>query len=154
MAYRYIKGVQKVSKCVLMRFDGNAKPNPGNISCGVVFYSNDTNKLLYEYGYYEKSSKNNNESECTALIKGLDYALQNDIYDITIEGDSQFVISTFISKENPKGPYREYYEKMNVYKEIFDTIAIRHIPRSENTYADMLARKAYDLKQSFETTFV
>lgn len=154
MTFRYIKGIRKVSKCVLMRFDGNAKPNPGNISCGIVFYSHDNNKLLYEYMYYEKTNKNNNESECTALIKGLEYALQNDIYHITIEGDSQFVIDTFISKEKSKGPYRDYYEKMNIYKEIFDTIAIRHIPRSENTYADTLARKAYNLKQSFETTFV
>lgn len=137
-----------------MQFDGNAKPNPGNISCGIVFYSPVTNELLYEYGYYEKGSKNNNESECIALIKGLEYALQNDIYDIAIEGDSQFVIDTFISKEKPKGPYKHYYEQMTIYKEIFDTIAIRHIPRSENMYADTLARKAYDLKQSYETVFI
>jgi len=154
MSFCRIKGSRKASKCILIQFDGNAKPNPGNISCGIVFYSQELNKLIYEYGYYEKAFKNNNESECIALIKGLEYALQNDIYDIAIEGDSQFVIDTFISKEKPKGPYRQYYEQMLVYKDIFDTIAIRHIPRSENIYADSLARKAYDLKQSFETVFL
>ena len=63
MNFKHINGLKKLSKCILMQFDGNAKPNPGNISCGIVFYSPVTNKLLYEYGYYEKASKNNNESE-------------------------------------------------------------------------------------------
>jgi len=155
MAFRYIKGCKKVTSCHLLRFDGNAKPNPGNISCGIVIYAKEKeNKLLYEYGYYEKASKNNNESECIALIKGLEYALQNNIFHLAIEGDSQFVIDTFSSNEKPKGPYKEYYEQMRVYRDIFDTLAIRHIPRNQNSYADFLARKAYDLKQSYETTFL
>ena len=155
MTFRYIKGTKKISQCHLLRFDGNAKPNPGNISCGIVIYTPEKqNKLLYEYGYYEKASKNNNESECIALIKGLEYALQNDIFHLAIEGDSKFVIDTFISNSKPKGDYKEYYEKMKLYKDIFETLAIRHIARNENSYADHLARKAFDLRQSYETIFI
>uniref|UniRef100_A0A6C0D8J3 RNase H type-1 domain-containing protein n=1 Tax=viral metagenome TaxID=1070528 RepID=A0A6C0D8J3_9ZZZZ len=155
MTFHYINGSKKIAKCHLLRFDGNAKPNPGNISCGMVIYSPEKeNKLLFEYGYFEKTCKNNNESECIALIKGLEYALQNNIFNLAIEGDSQFVIDTFISNEKPKAPYKEYYKQMKIYKEIFETLAIRHIPRKENSYPDYLARKAYDLKQSFETVFL
>jgi ribonuclease HI len=154
MNFRYVKGLKNTSKCHILRFDGNAKPNPGNISCGIAIYSPEKeDKLLFEYGYFEKAHKNNNESECIALIKGLEYALENNIFNLIIEGDSQFAIDTFISKEKPKGPYREFYDKMNLYKDIFETLLIRHIPRRENTYTDLLARKAFDLRQSYETIF-
>lgn len=154
MNFHFVKGARKVNKCFLMRFDGNAKPNPGNISCGIVFYSPEPNsQIVYEYGYYEKTVKNNNESEYIALVKGLEYALQNNIFHLAIEGDSKFIVDSFISNSKPKGDYKEYYEKVKVYKDIFETLAIRHIPRKENVYADHLAHKAFDFKRCFETTF-
>lgn len=153
MAKRLLRTLKKPSKCYLMQFDGNAKPNPGNISSGIVFFSPEPREELYELGYYEKGKKNNNDSECIALIKGLEFALEHDIYDLMIEGDSQFAISMLNSKVKPKGPYKEYYEKIQLYGDIFDTIDIKHIPRSDNAYADAIARKAYDFKKSFITEF-
>jgi ribonuclease HI len=151
---RILRGLKKTNKSFLMQFDGNAKPNPGNISCGIAFFSPELREELYEIGYYEKGNKNNNDSECIALIKGLEFALEHDMYNLMIEGDSQFAISMLNSKVPPKGPYKEYFEKIQLYGDIFDTISIIHIPRSENNYADSIARKAYDFKKNFITEFV
>lgn len=156
-ALRTKRGMKTPNKCFLMQFDGNAKPNPGNISCGVVFFSPETNiprEELYEVGYYEKGKMNNNESECIAFIKGLEFALEHDMYDLAIEGDSQFAISMLNSKVPPKGPYKEYFEKIQLYGDIFDNITAKHIPRSENNYADSVARKAYDFRKNFFTEFI
>ena len=154
MAKRLLRELKKTNKCFLMQFDGNAKPNPGNISCGVVFFSPEPREELYEVGYYEKGKMNNNESECIAFIKGLEFALEHDMYDLAIEGDSQFAISMLNSKVPPKGPYKEYFEKIQLYGDIFDNITARHIPRSENNYADSVARKAYDFRKNFFTEFI
>lgn len=151
MNYKIIKGITKVSKCHLMRFDGNAKPNPGNISSGIILYSPDTRTILYEYGLYKEAKLNNNESECVCLIKGLEYSLQHNIFNLVIEGDSQFALD-IISKK-PKGPYTTYYKDIQILIDIFDTIIIKHIPRKENSIADNIARKAYELKQNFVTEY-
>ena len=148
------RNIKNANKCYLMQFDGNAKPNPGNISCGIVFFSPEKREELYEIGYYEKGKLNNNESECIAFIKGLEFALEHDMYDLAIEGDSQFAISMLNSKVPPKGPYKEYFEKIQLYGDIFDTISAKHIPRVENNYADSVARKAYDFRKNFFTEFI
>ena len=136
-----------------MQFDGNAKPNPGNISGGVVIFSPEPREVLFELGIYEKTNKNNNDSECIALIKGIEYALEHDIYDLIVEGDSQFALNILSNNIKIKEDYKIYSEKIKVYSEIFNTLGIEHIPRKENTYADSLARKAFEFKKSFTTEF-
>lgn len=154
--YKYLRGDKDKYKCNLLQFDGNAKPNPGNLSCGIIIMS--PKKGLYrtpkyEYGYYKQGNYDNNESEFFALYKGLEHALENDIYNLVIEGDSAFVIDSVIHNKELRKPYSEYLEKIQEYIPIFDTFAIRHIDRSKNDEADYLARVANIYCKNFETRY-
>lgn len=155
-AYKYLRGTKHKYKCNLLQFDGNSKPNPGALSCGVIIMSKKTQEYrtpLFEYGFYKQGSFDNNESEFYALFKGLENALENDIYDIVVEGDSFFVIDSLINNRQLRKPYSEYLEKIQLYIPIFNTFGIRHIQRQRNDEADHLARISFLYKKNFETRY-
>ena len=158
----YLRGNKNKYKCNLLQFDGNSKPNPGALSCGIIIMSPKViedilttyRTPLFEYGYYKKDKKyDNNESEFYALFKGLEHALENDIYDLVIEGDSLLVIDSIINKKVLRKPYSDYLEKIQLYIPIFNTLAVRHIKRDKNDEADYLARIAYIYNKNFETRY-
>jgi len=154
--YKYLQGSKHKYKCNLMQFDGNAKPNPGALSGGVIIMSPKLSEYrtpIYEYGFYKKGTYDNNESEFYAIFKGLEYALENDIYDLVIEGDSFLVVDSIVNNKKLRKPYSDYLEKIQVYLPIFNTFAIRHINRDKNSEADNLARIAFLYKKNFETRY-
>ena len=153
----YLRGNKNKYKCNLLQFDGNSKPNPGTLSCGIIIMSPkviDYRTPLFEYGYYKNDKKyHNNESEFYALFKGLEHALENDIYDLIIEGDSLLIIDSIINNKTLRKPYSDYLEKIQLYLPIFNTLAFRHITRDKNDEADYLARVAYVYNKNFETRY-
>jgi len=154
--FKYLRGTKNRLKCNLLQFDGNAKPNPGNMSCGIIIMTPKKGEYrtpIYEYGYYKKGRYDNNESEFYALFKGLEHALENDIYDLVVEGDSMFVIESILENKELRKPYKEYIEKIHEYISIFDTIAFRHIKRELNDEADYLARISNVYEKNFETRY-
>ena len=153
MNHKIIKKGKDISKCFLIRIDGNAKPNPGDVSYGIAIHTPEPRKILYDFGYFKNENKNNNESEFMCLIKALELALENNIFDIIVEGDSQFVVDIISTEVKPKGIYKEYYAIIIELTNIFDTFFIKHIPRKDNIYADTLARRAYKLKTNFKTEY-
>ena len=154
MTFRLLRGIRKVKNCYLMQFDGNAKPNPGNISGGIVIFSPEPREVLFELGIYEKGKKNNNASECIALIHGLEHALEHDIYDLIVEGDSQFALNMLSNNVKVKEDYKAYSEKIKVYSEIFNTLGIEHIPRKDNEVADQLSNEVRVLKTDICREFI
>ena len=158
-AFRYYTAITKMkpTKCHLLQFDGNAKPNPGIASCGGLIYSPFTKGKripLIEIGTFMKTDRayDNNQSEFIALKAGLETALKYEIYDLVVEGDSKYVIDcvTYNTTSTwPKIKFQEFFEAVEEYLPMFDTLAFRHIPRKENKAADAIAREAFETQTSF-----
>ena len=158
-AFRYYTAITKMkpTKCHLLQFDGNANPNPGIASCGGLIYSPFTKGKripLIEIGTFMKTDRayDNNQSEFIALKAGLETALKYEIYDLVVEGDSKYVIDcvTYNTTSTwPKIKFQEFFEAVEEYLPMFDTLAFRHISRKENKAADAIAREAFETQTSF-----
>jgi ribonuclease HI len=155
-AYRYITGTLKHTKCYLLRFDGNTKPNPGIATSGLIlyspFYKNQRITLLEAGVYHGERIIDSNESEYIALKSGLAKAIQHGVYNLVVEGDSSSVIKGIV--EGNSKTSIDVIEEIEELLPIFDTLAFRFIPRQENKEADRAAREAFDTKETFENNLV
>jgi ribonuclease HI len=74
----------------ILNFDGCSKGNPGLSGAGAVIYNNNI-EVWAGYSFVDTSATNN-QAEYTGLIIGLKYAVDNQIQDLLVQGDSQLVI--------------------------------------------------------------
>jgi len=155
-AFRYLSGALKHTKCYLLRFDGNTKPNPGISTSGLMlfspFYKNQRVPLIESGIYHPDVIRDSNESEFLALKSGLAMALEHGVLNLMVEGDSTSVINAVV--EGRTKTHIELLEEIDELLPIFDTLGFRHIPRGENKDADSAAREAFDTRQSFENNLV
>ena len=150
MDYYYLRGTKNKHECNLLQIKSSSQ------SCGIILMSKKNSKYrtpLFEYGYHRKETKDVSESNFYALFKGLEHALENDIYDLMIESDSIFLIKSIVSKRSLSKPYYEYIEKIKMYISIFNTIGIRYIHPKRNDEAENLAEIAFTYKKNFETKY-
>ena len=82
----------------------------------------------------------NNTAEYEAYLTGLAMALEMGVKHLKVLGDSNLVVcqtkGSFSLKEPNLAPYRVMAQKM---EERFLTFEIKHAPRNENRFADVLA---------------
>ena len=122
----------------VLYFDGCCKGNPGIGGAGAVIYL-DANEIWTSQKFVGMK-ETNNSAEYSALIGGLEKAVELNITNITIKGDSQLVI------KHMKGEYKVkssnligLYEKAKQLANKIPNINYVHIPRAENSRADFLA---------------
>jgi ribonuclease HI len=156
--YSIIKGTEKKeSKCHLLQFDGLSQPNPGTSTAGAVLFSpiiTETQRApIFERGEFMNYATNN-QAEYTGLLIGLKSAKELQIKNLLIEGDSQLVINQVqgkwkVSNDSLKVLNKEILELLKD----FDFVAIRHVYRNSNKYADKITNDVLESKQSyFKTT--
>lgn len=141
----------------LLQFDGASEPNPGPSGSAYVIFGpmyeeeesgNFVRDVVVE-GYMYIEHATNNQAEYTALILGLQKALELGIQTIEVEGDSNLVVNQVsgnwkvkdlklsILCDKAKGLYSKFPKK-----------SIKHIPRNENADADMLSKEAIQTKMT------
>jgi ribonuclease HI len=124
----------------LLRFDGCSKGNPGMAAAGAVLYKNDieiwaTSKFL---GY----DKTNNYAEYMGLIMGLTKAVELNIQELIVEGDSMLVIKQMNGENKVKSTnIIELYKIAMDLKPKFSNIVFSHIYRECNIRADELCNE-------------
>jgi len=119
-------------------FDGGADPNPGKAGAGAVIY--EKNEEILSVSIYVGDHETNNVAEYTGLIAGLELALENNICDITVKGDSQLVIKQMNEEYKVKSEkLKELYAKAKELTYKFAKIKFIHINRCYNKRADELA---------------
>ena len=145
----------KVSKVFPMteftlKFDGCSKGNPGRAGIGAVIYKNGLE--YWASCKYIGDKKTNNESEYSALIFGLEAAIEKNIHKLSVYGDSLLVINQVngIYKVKNENLF-ELYEKAIKLKNQFLYIDFNHIYRKDNKRADELSNIALDNIDDFET---
>ncbi|XP_022889218.1 uncharacterized protein LOC111404677 [Olea europaea var. sylvestris] len=93
----------------------------------------------------------NNVAEYQALILGLEAALDMDIHQLKVFGDSKLIINQLLAENEVRNSdMKPYYEYASMLMRRFDSVKIKFVPRSENREADALANMAAILARSNE----
>ena len=134
--------------CYLLQFDGLSFPNPGETSSGAVIFCPD-GKILCEAGSYLPTGTNNT-AEYGGLLLGLRLAIQHDVKNLHIEGDSQLVIQQSLGKWAVNNlALKALNAEVKVLLEEFDYVALRHVRRENNTHADGITNEVIQSKTAF-----
>jgi ribonuclease HI len=125
----------------VLHFDGCSKGNPGPAGIGAVIFKN--NKEIWSSCKFIGDNKTNNESEYTALIKGLEGAIKLNITELTVCGDSLLVINQINGLYKVKSQKLfDLYDKVIALKNNFQYISFHHVYRKDNKRADELSNLA------------
>ncbi len=132
-------------------FDGLCQPiNPGGISCYAFVVKSGSRTVYSDYGVAGKpfsDDSTNNVAEYTALVKALQWLLENNLGSTKVEvkSDSQLIVNQL------RGVYKvkakriiSLYKQALLLKSKFQDIQIKWVPREENREADRLTSKAYN----------
>ncbi|XP_021843903.1 uncharacterized protein [Spinacia oleracea] len=130
-------------------FDGASRQD--GAGAGIVFLSPERHVLTYSFVLTQLCSYN--MAEYQALILGLQIAVELELKDLDIYGDSQLVISRLLGEYKVKKedliPYHRHATK---FLEKLDTTKLNHVPRSANKMADALVGLAATLTLGAEET--
>jgi len=131
-------------------FDG-AHSSMGS-GAGIVSRSLDNETTLFSYKL--EFDCTNNIAEYEALILGINLAIDMNIKNLHVKGDSNLIVSqvnsNFISKNTRLKKYRDVIWEAIKY---FDNFWIDSIPREENHLADSLVVYSSNLQLSKEINF-
>jgi ribonuclease HI len=132
-------------------FDGLCQPiNPRGISCYAFIVKSEGRTIYSDYGiagepFSENSS--NNVAEYTALVKALQWLLENNLGStkVDIKSDSQLIVNQLTGDYKVKAKrIISLYKQVLLLKSKFQDIRIRWVPREKNREADRLTNKAYN----------
>jgi ribonuclease HI len=119
--------------------DGAALPNNEGAGIGGICYKNGIK--LFTFAKHI-GGKTNNEAEYSALIYGLEKAIDLGIKDINIFSDSELIVKQIngeykVKNERMKIKFRKSISILSKY----DHWELTHIPREKNMEADALSKK-------------
>jgi|GEM_PF-977686 len=160
---------------IIVHIDGAARghndPSIPNVS-GIAFTVHGDSQLLHEEAKYlgptielprlkddpadyqpETVEATNNTVEYMALIAALEYLLEQELYakEIQIRSDSQMVVHQVNLTSATRAPHLIRLRNCAIQlMDQFDTIFLVHIPREQNTHADMLVNRLLDEYESSE----
>jgi ribonuclease HI len=123
--------------------DGGARGNPGPAGIGVVLTDTQGN-VIAEVGE-GIGSTTNNVAEYSALIRGLEMALEKGVTEIDVRVDSQLIASQVMGEWKIKQEHlRPLAVKARSLLNRFERSTISHVPREQNAEADKLANPGMD----------
>lgn len=123
--------------------DGGARGNPGPAGIGVVLRDEDGNVIGEIARGIGRAT--NNVAEYTALIEGLELALEKGITDVGVYMDSKLVVSQMSGEWKIKNDQlRRLAVKAQSLLRRFERKTLKHVPRERNAAADRLANQGMD----------
>ena len=127
--------------------DGASRGNPGAAAYGWVLFDAAQNEVA---AHGEAIGKNtNNVAEYTALVKGLEHAVEFGVRRIRVRMDSELVVRQILGIYRVKNPgLKPLFEAAQRARARFPSFHIEHVPRAENARADALANAALDALRS------
>ena len=125
-------------------FDGCCKGNPGKGGAGAVIYHNQE-EIWSNYAFLG-DNVTNNYAEYQGLLMGLNAALNLNIKNLAVYGDSNLVINQLNGTFQVKaGNLIECYNQAAIIKHQLNYVTFKHVYRTENKRADKLANMGVEL---------
>ena len=123
--------------------DGASRGNPGPAGAGAQITGPDGSVLAeVAEGLGETT---NNVAEYTAVIRGLERALELGATDVLLRSDSQLLINQLTGRYRVKTPHLQpLHRRVRELGARFDAIEYEHVRREWNTEADRLANLGVD----------
>ena len=123
--------------------DGGSRGNPGPAASGAVLLAPD-GTVLREVGEF-LGRATNNVAEWTALIIGLQAALDYGMRNIGVRMDSELVVKQLSGEYRVKHPdLQPLHQRVRGLLRQFDHVDVRHVRRKENALADSVVNKILD----------
>lgn len=123
--------------------DGGSRGNPGPAASAAVLIGPD-GEMIEEVDAY-LGVATNNVAEWTALLLGLQAAVDRGIRRLAVRLDSELVVKQL------RGEYRVKHVNLQALHQrarkllrAFEEIDVRHVPRKENAVADRLVNRVLD----------
>ena len=124
-------------------FDGGARSNPGPAGYGVYIVDDQGNVQAELHGSLGVAT--NNVAEYNGLIAALQWAIDQNLTQITIKGDSLLIIEQMRGnyKVKNEGLRPLYHQAKMLVMQIGD-VKFEHVPREKNKDADRLSNVGMD----------
>ncbi len=133
---------------IVIHFDGGARGNPGPAAIGAVVSDPGTDpptRLGSVSRYIGETT--NNVAEYRALIAGLEAARDFPARAVEVRGDSKLVIEQVRGAWKVRQAHlRPLVDDVRRLLADYDTVALVHVPREQNTDADLLVNAALDAR--------
>jgi len=133
---------------IVIHFDGGARGNPGPAGIGAVVSDPGTDpptRLVSVSRYIGETT--NNVAEYRALIAGLEAARDFPARAVEVRGDSKLVIEQVRGAWKVRQAHlRPLVDDVRRLLDAYDTVALVHVPREQNTDADLLVNAALDAR--------
>jgi ribonuclease HI len=128
---------------VTVACDGASRGNPGPAGAGAQITGPDGSVLAeVAEGLGETT---NNVAEYTAVIRGLERALELGATEVLLRSDSQLLINQLTGRYRVKTSHLQpLHRRVRELGARFDTIEYEHVRRERNTEADRLANLGVD----------
>ncbi|XP_057801138.1 uncharacterized protein LOC131016432 [Salvia miltiorrhiza] len=118
--------------------------------CGIRVYIVSPSSEVYQFVIKFTCKMSNNEAEYEAVVRGAHILSELRAECVIIRTDSQLVAQQFSGSYHIKEDrMRAYHNKINEMKKKFMEFKIEQISREENTKADLLARVAIAVEQTW-----
>jgi ribonuclease HI len=133
---------------IVIHFDGGARGNPGPAAIGAVVIDPGTDPPT-RLGSVSRciGETTNNVAEYRALIAGLEAAREFPARAVEVRGDSKLVIEQVRGAWKVRQAHlRPLVDDVRRLLADYDTVALVHVPREQNTDADLLVNAALDAR--------
>jgi ribonuclease HI len=133
---------------LMISFDGGSRGNPGPAAIGAVVtdpVAAPQERLAAVSEYIGETT--NNVAEYRALIAGLEAARAFPARGVEVRGDSKLVIEQVRGRWKVKQAHlRPLVDEVRRLLEPYERVTLTHIPREQNTDADLLVNAALDAR--------
>jgi len=133
----------KKPRHLFLYVDGAASGNPGPAGAAAIVKDAEGDTLLEKARAFGPAT--NNVAEYQGLLLGLELAAQLKPNILTIRSDSELLVRQVAGQYKVRAPHlKPLLREARRLLAPFETVEIEHIPRTRNTEADKLARKALE----------
>jgi len=131
----------------LLYGDGGSRGNPGNAAFGFVLLDPQGEEIVAHGAAIGHAT--NNVAEYTALVRGLEHALELGVRRIRVRMDSELVVRQMLGVYRVKHPgLQPLHAAAQLLRGRFAAFHIEHVARALNARADALANAALDALKS------
>ena len=123
--------------------DGGSRGNPGPAGSGAVLFSQDGEVIAEAKRYLGQAT--NNVAEYTAIIIGLDLAVEHGVTNLLARMDSELAVKQLNGKYRVKNPeLAKLFLQVKERAGQLGRVTFEHVRRERNKHADGLVNRAID----------